>query len=346
MSDLQILLISIGVVLIVLVVLYNSWQDWRARRSMRRSLPETGQDALMQNLPARREPGLWARDPAPVAPAPQTPEAAAPPVHHEENAEVDPACEAVIDIALSRPVAGAALGEALRSVRRAGTKPVRVFAERERGGYGLQLQATEPYVALQLAVVLANRSGPLTAIEWSNLWTLAQNLAERFEGLIEAPDQAEVLQRASALDARCAALDAQVGLQLQLAAPRADSEIHEVAAAAGFVQVAGRWAWMAENGMPRFVLEIDDTPDSGPAHRVDLVLDVPNSLPDDQAFSRMVAVARDLATRLEAHVLDDQGRSFQDASAASIDRQISQLYDQLEEAGFLAGTERAARVFS
>jgi hypothetical protein len=194
-------------------------------------------------------------------------------------------------------------------------------------------------------VVLANRSGPLTAIEWSNLWTLAQNLAERFEGLIEAPDQDVVLRQAAELDARCAAMDAQVGLILQLARPRPVPEIIRSAAEAGFVQSRGQWAWMAENGMPRFALQIEAA-EGEPAHRVDLVLDVPNSLPDDQAFSRMVTVGRDLAARLEAHVLDDQGRTFQDSSSPAIDRQISALYDQLDQAGFLAGTERAARVFS
>jgi hypothetical protein len=140
-------------------------------------------------------------------------------------------------------------------------------------------------------------------------------------------------------------MDAQVGLLLQLASPRPVSVILEAAREVGFVQARGQWAWMAENGMPRFVLQAAG-PDGTPLHRVDLVLDVPNSLPDDQAFSRMVAVARDLATRLDAHVLDDQGRTFQDSSAAGIDRQISGLYDQLDQAGFLAGTERAARVFS
>ncbi len=329
MSDLQILLISIGVALIVVVLLYNAWQDWRARRSMRQSLPEAGHDVLMRDTGPRREPGLWQAD-RPVA---------------DDGAEADPACEAVIDIALAHPVAGEALAEALRAIGRVGKKPVRVFAEREGGGHRAEALPGESYVSLQLAVVLANRSGPLTAIEWSNLWTLAQNLAERFEGLIEAPDQDVVLRQAADLDARCAAMDAQVGLILQLAQPRPVAAIVQAAAEAGFVQSRGQWAWMAENGLPRFALQVE-AQDGESTHRVDLVLDVPNSLPDDQAFSRMVTVGRDLAARLDAHVLDDQGRTFQDSSSPAIDRQISALYDQLDQAGFLAGTDRAARVFS
>ena len=330
MSDLQILLISIVVALIDVVLLYNTWQDWRARRSMRESLPEASHDVLMRDAAApRREPGMW--------PTGRT--------TAEDNAEPDPACEAVIDIALAQPVAGEALVDALRAIGRVGKKPVRVFVEREGGGHRTETLPGESYVALQLAVVLANRSGPLTAIEWSNLWTLAQNLAERFEGLIEAPDQADVLRQAADLDSRCAAMDAQVGLILQLSQPRPAAAILQSASEAGFVQYRGQWAWMADNGLPRFVLQIE-AQEGDAAHRVDLVLDVPNSLPDDQAFSRMVTVGRDLAARLDAHVLDDQGRTFQDSSSAAIDQQISGLYDQLDQAGFLAGTDRAARVFS
>lgn len=338
MSDLQILLISIGAALIVVVLLYNGWQDWRARRSMRATEPEAAHDVLMQDRPdnvSRREPGLWEAE---RAPAPAAAVA-------DETPEIDAACEAVIDIALAHPVAGELLAEAVHSVTRVGKKPVRVFAEREGGGHRSRVLADEAYVALQLVVVLANRSGPLTAIEWSNLWTLAQNLAERFDGQIEAPDQDVVLKRALELDAGCAAMDAQVGLILQLNQPQAAGAITEAAAGVGFVQARGQWAWMAENGIPRFVLQIDQ-PGGEPAHRVDLILDVPNSIPDDQAFSRMVAVGRDLAQRLDAHVLDDQGRTFQDTSAPVIDKQISALYDQLDKAGFLAGTERTARVFS
>lgn len=339
MSDLQILLISIGVLLIVLVLLYNGWQDWRVRRRMRQSLPSSEQDILMQPGAGRREPGLH---PAPSGAAP-SPDADGP--LPEEGPEVDAACEAVIDLALAHPVSGELLADALQGVARVGKKPVRVLAEREGGGHRTRLQAAEHYVALQLAVVLANRAGPLTAIEWSQLWTIAQNLAEHFEGVIEAPDQDVVLQRAVALDERCAAMDAQVGLILQLAQPLPLSAVVRAAAESGFVQVGGRWVWLAENGIPRFHLQ-PGVAENESTHRVDLILDVPNSLPDDQAFSRMLAVGRDLATHLDAQVLDDQGRVLQDRSAAGIDQQISALYDQLDQAGFLAGTERAARVFS
>ena len=59
---------------------------------------------------------------------------------------------------------------------------------------------------MQLAVLLANRSGPLTAIEWSQAWTRAEDLSERFEGTMEGPDQQVVLEQAAKL-ARSRTLD-------------------------------------------------------------------------------------------------------------------------------------------
>ncbi|MER1966155.1 cell division protein ZipA C-terminal FtsZ-binding domain-containing protein [Castellaniella sp. GW247-6E4] len=337
MSDLQILLISIGLVLIAAVVLYNWWQDWRVRRSMQARFPEGERDPLMQDAPARREPGIWAGEhPTPAGGS-------------DDAAEADETCEAVIDIAFGHPVPGETLAGALQSVARVGRKPVRIFAETDSGGHRARLREGESYVSMQLAVVLANRSGPLTDIEWSHLWTLAQNLAERFDGVIEAPEQEAALARAQALDARCAEMDAQVGLILQLSQARSRQAIVEMATGVGFLPHGERWAWMAENGLPRFVMQFEEGASEAVEqahHRVDLVLDVPNSVPDDEAFSRMMAVGRDLAARLGASLLDDQGRTLSDSAAPAIDRQISGLYDQLDKAGFLAGTERAARVFS
>lgn len=364
MTELQVLLITIGVVLIVIVVLYNGWQDWRARRSMRQSLPDADHDVLMQPAGERREPVLGSNsaDPGPTAAdtaigahpgAPVVAGAAASAadsgpavfVPHDEAPDVDATSEVVIDIAFAHPITGKYLAAALAKGARMCKKPMRYFAGRAQGGHVQNIHADEHYGSVHLAVALANRSGPLTDIDWSHVWALAQQLAEQFDGMIEAPEQAQVLQQAADLDARCAALDAQVGLTLHLPRPLAVREIRQTATQAGFQSRDGWQAWLSDTGRPCFMLLIEEADDQM-ADRADLLLDVPNSQPDDQAFSRMLAVGRDLASRLDAEVLDDQGRTFHDSSAPAIDAQISTLYDRLDAAGFLAGSERAARVFS
>lgn len=341
MSDLQIGLILLGVLLILVVVMFNWWQDRRIRRKMQEHFPEREQDPLMgaqPQAPVRREPGFG---PAVV----QGGETSG-----DDEAEVDPGTEVVIDISFAQPVAAAQLQQAVQGLARAGNKPVRIFAEREGGGHRARLRANESYVSMQLAVLLANRNGPLTDIEWSQLWSTAQALAERFDGVIEAPEQDEVTQRAVQLDQLCAGLDAQVGLILRLNEAVSAGEARQVLEDAGFLPYGWQLAWMSDTGVPRFTALFDGMPPqdlkSDSVSRVDLLLDLPNSPADEQAFSRMASVGRDLARRLHAELLDDQGRPVSDGADETIDRQLFDLYRNLEQAGFEAASERTVRVFS
>lgn len=326
MNDLQILLISAGVILIVIVLAYNGWQEWRARRSMQAdSGTDDRHDVLLQEPVARREPTIQHS--------------------HEDNQEIDALCEAVIDINFSKPVAAASLNEALLKRKNICTKPVRFFATNTNGEHHTRIDQHSEYNSMQLAVLLANRSGALSKIDWSHLWSFAQSLADSLDGILEAPDQAEVIARAKQLDELCASMDAQVGLILQLEQPLSAKHIGAFAIEKGFVNNSGNWLLLSDNGILRYSLVLDQAAGHD-IHRVDLLLDVPNSVPDNHAFSNMVQLGRSLADDLQAHVLDDQGRTFQDSSAAAIDKQLSDLYDKLDNAGFVAGTQRAARVFA
>lgn len=337
MSDLQIGLISLGVILILILVCFNWWQDRRVRQRMQEHFPEVDEDPLMGGLPAtgRREPGLGSLN---------SPEAGV-----DETAEADPVCEAVIDVSFSHPVSGTDLLKAVRTIDKAGEKPVRVLVEHE-GGHTLRIREAGAYLSVQLAVLLANRSGALTDIEWSHLWTIAQDLAEQFEGTVEGPDQAQILQRAQELDELCAGLDAQVGLAVRLESARPINEVTQVVKDVGFLAYGNQLAWMSEAGIPRFTLLFDGVP-AGDYHsagvdRLDLLLDVPRSQADAHAFSRMACVGRDLAARLNAELVDDQGQAVHEHADQAIDEKLHELYQNLENQGFPAADERTTRLFS
>src|SRR5690554_3770158 len=141
MSDLQIGLILLGVVLILVVVIFNWWQDRRVRQKMQEHFPEREMDPLMgasSGPPVRREPGFGLREP--------TQEPAA-----DDPAEVDPTTEVVIDISFAQPVPTSSLYPAIQSLHKVGSKPVRIFAEREGGGHRARLRPDEAYVSMQLA---------------------------------------------------------------------------------------------------------------------------------------------------------------------------------------------------
>jgi hypothetical protein len=370
MSDLQIGLIILGIVLILLVLGFNWWQDRRVRRRMQAHFAPNEHDPLLgasggaagqgaghsashhQQVPAalRREPGFNVGD-TQGGPAGRGASATVPANSEQDDAdEADPATEIVIEVNFGEPVKGADLLPHVQGIRLAGRKPLRVFAQTEQQRHRSRVHPEESYVSVQIAVLLANRTGPLTAIEWSHAWARAQDLADRFEGSIESPDQQAVLERAARLDDTCAALDTQVGLTLLLGSAQPAAEVLAVARDLGFVHDGNRLAWMSEEGIPRFTLtRADGTAfDAGMAgvERLNLLLDVPCSPPDAHAFGHMVEVGRKLAERLRADLVDDQGKPLADASASVIDERLQVLFTQLEQAGLRAGSPRALRVFS
>lgn len=333
MSDLQIGLIALGVVLIGVVVLFNWWQDRRARQRMQAHFPEGEHDALLGTAGAaaptgRREPGF-------VGETAST----------EDAEEADPTCEAVIDVSFAQPVSGPQLRDALEGLTQMVGKPVRVLVMRDTGTHTSQMRADESYASLQLTVLLANRQGPLTDIDWSHLWSAAQTLAQRFDGTVEGPEQEQVLSQATQLDALCAEVDAQVALALKPGMSRPLDQVEPIVRETGFVMYGDQLAWMAETGLPRFTLVLVPNAE-GRIERLDLVLDVPNCQIDEQAFSRMAGVGRDLAGKLNAQLLDEQGNAVMPQADAGIDKQLLDMRLSLDKVGFLAGELRTLRLFS
>ncbi len=360
MSDLQIGLIALGVLFILLVLAFNWWQDRRARRRVEDHFPTVEHDPLLGQVDAprapatstekpaggaRREPGMG-QDGRPVT-EPSSVAAGAP---VDDAEEADPAVEAVIEVVFGQPVRGADLMPYLQSLRQVGRKPMRIFAETDGNRHCARLLPHEQYTRLQLAVLLANRSGPLTAIEWSQAWARAQDLAERFDAAVEGPESAPVLEQAASLDEVCARLDAQVGLTLMLGCAQPAGEVLGIAREMGFVHEGSRLAWMSESGVARFTLARGDgvafDAGTGGVARLNLLLDVPCSPADDRAFGRMVDVGRELASRLRAELVDDQGRPVHDGADGPIDERLRTLFTHLDQAGLRAGSPRAQRVFA
>lgn len=364
MSKLQLGLIVLGAVVILLVLGLNWWQEHRVRRRMQAQFSGSEDDALLKDYepsvaarqePAtggqRREPGLGGGGAAQAGAMAGSTHSAEPELapHADDADEVDPVIEVVIEVGFAQPVSGAALKPALLALYKSAGKPLRVFATTDQHRHCAAILSSEHYETLQVAALLANRSGPLTDIEWSRLWNAVGDLAERFEASVDGPDQADVVARAKALDTACAALDSQVGLTLALDAPRPLAQIARMARDLGFMDDGKSLAWMSDQGVPRFVLLIDgDLPlDSlEPIDRVHLLLDVPRSPSDEHAFSRMVDAGRQLASALTAELIDDQGRPVAQGAETVIDEHLTTLYGQLDKAGLPAGQTRALRVFA
>lgn len=340
MSDLQIGLILLGVALIVAVLLFNWWQDRRVRRQMQAQFPRVDNDPLMaQAHQKRKEPSVHVAERLGVLKLDDFP-----------NDEIDPGCEAVVDIQFPQPVNGEALLDLLKRHLRFHIKPLRVFVLSTEGQLEAYPEAHTEYVGVQLAVLLANRAGPLTDVEWSKLWAAAEGIAQEHDGSVDGPEQDLVLVQAQQLDEVCAQLDAQVGLTVTLPHPMALESVEQALLDVGLMRTEDGYAWLADSGLPRFAVLFEDqsfeTFQNEQVQALNLLLDVPHSPKDSQAFSRMAGVGRDLAARLGGQLTDDQGQAVQAQVDAELDEQLLALYEQLEAAGFAAGESRTKKVFA
>jgi len=359
MSELQISLIVLGVIVIAAIVGFNWWQDRRTRIKMQDHLPVLEEDPLLRESGgdnSRKEPGfgLGHLGLEPARPAsPQSGPVSAPIGELPASAlilEPDSVTEVVIELHLPAPMTGLELMPHLQAFRGAGSRAIRLFLQTSEGSLVTQLGENTEYVAIQLAVLMANRSGAITAIEWSQLWGSAQALAEKLDASVEGPEQHEVLDRAARLDSTCATLDAQVGLTLLLSVQRPIEDVVDAAKAMCFIEQEGRLAWIGDHGLECFTLSRADNEafDAGMAgiDRLTLLLDVPRSPANPMAFGRMLEIGHELSRRVGAELVDDQGNALAPGADVAIDLQLQTLYGQLEAAGLPAGSQRARRVFA
>ncbi|MFW8566738.1 cell division protein ZipA C-terminal FtsZ-binding domain-containing protein [Orrella sp. 11846] len=357
MSELQISLIVLGIIVILGVVLYNGWQDRRMRKSMEKHLPAVDEDPLLsegstEDL-SRREPGLsrlgLQKDDLDAPEEPVSGEASEPLEAGAPVVEPDPLVESVILLEFITPLSGERLLAVLREIPEIATKPVRFFVQTEDGGLRMTIAPKTQYISLQLAVLLADRAGPLGPEDWSKVWGLASDLGETLEARVLGPDPDEVVAKAAGLDATCAQLDMQVSLNLVLERSASPEQVYSQAESMGFMATASGLAWIDEDGIENFVLtRTDGQPFDAnrPLDRLSLLLDVPRSHAKDKPFSHMTDIAVELAQRLQAVVVDDQDQPLVPGAEKAIDAHLIKLYQDLEIVGLQAGSERARRVFA
>lgn len=199
------------------------------------------------------------------------------------------------------------------------------------------------YSELLLAVQLAHRNGALGEIDAGRFVAAAQQIALAVDADFDAPDVPRLVAQAAELDQLCARFDVQVTLTLEgSAAPWTADVIQGAAGPLGFVPVAaGRWE-LREQG----VLALNLAAAEIPGKRLAVSIDVPLVPPETSPLARQFAVADDLAARLQARVVDDNGRPVQREAHFAIAAQLAGLYEQMQAAGVVAGSERARRLYA
>jgi hypothetical protein len=369
LSSLALSLLALALAGLAAVVVHNIW-SMRRRRAGLRDRSVAAATAAEEGAVRPSGAGPVGGGPAPaetdeeaasatLAAAVQSSDAQAP------AARLDPRTDCIVEFVLDTPVAGERMLAIAQGVRRAGGKPVGVEGlaatilpagapadgadvadpdpdDPAPGSTWAPLSVGQRFERVRIGVLLANRHGPLNAMEYSEFVAGVQALADQLGLLGYTPDMNAVLQRARALDERFAALDAQVGINVQVDSPLGLPDLAGVAQACGCVERGNnRYALLAAGGEVLFSMSLSDLPD-----RLSLLLDVPRAPAAEQPWERMVESARRCAEALGGRLVDDQGRPLSDAALARIGGQLAERQRSLAEAGVEPGTPLALRVFN
>ncbi|WP_332749790.1 cell division protein ZipA C-terminal FtsZ-binding domain-containing protein, partial [Hydrogenophaga sp.] len=302
---------------------------------------------------------------APVPPDPAVVAAAVASVHLNplmtQPPEKRPGLDALIDVItpllLEHEVSGDALLAALPGTRRVGSKPFAVEGQSDTTGEWESPRLGQRYRALQAGVQLANRSGPLNDIEYSEFVVKAQAFADAVGASPDFPDMRAEVARARELDAFASGHDAQLGFTLRARRTAwSPGYVAQHAAKLGFVAGAlpGRMVLSgSQSGQaPILSLVFDpqaamaEDPEQSALREIALSLEVAHVPRSEQPFVRMRQAAMALAEAMEGTVTDDSGQPLSTDTMDRIGADLESLYDALDSRDLSAGSPQARRLFS
>ena len=359
MSTLQLSLAIAGGIVLALVIAYNTWTS--RRNTPRQPEPDGISDAAAQAAPAERlEPGFDATLPAALADSAPTPplhEAQFPLPAHEKRAGLDALSDVIAALPLEGVVSGDAALAALPATRRVGSKPFAVEGLNEASGQWEAPQPGQRYHQLQAGVQLANRTGALNDIEYSEFVVKTQAFADAVGASAEFPEMRDEVARARELDQFASEHDAQLSFTLRAVhAAWSPGYVQQHAARLGFVPGAlpGRMVLpAASSGLPPLLgLAFDsqaalaEEPDQSAIRDLVLSLDVPLVDRSEQPFARLRECAAALAATMDGVLTDDHGRLLQDEPLNTLGAELEKLYDTLDSRDLSAGSPLARRLFS
>lgn len=375
MSSLQISLAIVGGLVLAAVVAYNAWVTRRSapRTAVERSAPEASAEQTLKPPPQRIDPVFMepgdrveqAADDAhgdghdvltdALAQEPVTLRVVVPPP--EKRPGLDALIDVIAPLQPETPVSGEALLAAMPGTRRVGSKPFAVEGLNETSGEWEAPRPGQRYSSLQAGVQLANRSGALNDIEFSEFVVKTQAFADTVGATPDFPDMRAEVARARELDQFASGHDAQLSFTLRARrAAWSTGYVAQHAARLGFVAgvLPGRMVLAGQDIGQAPILSLGFDPQAAMADDADqralrevvLSLEVTHVPRAEQAFVRMRQTATALAEVMDGVVTDDAGQPLGSDTMDRIGADLEGLYEALDSHDLSAGSPQARRLFS
>lgn len=344
-------LIIAAVVALVAIAVHGWWTTRRSRPKQAQSLAGTPGSAERIDPTLGAIPTLGKTDGAASNDAQALPAAAL-----KRVARIDALIDAIATVTLEQPMSAEAVMAHGPASRRAGSKPMLIEGLRTDNGAWEPLTPGSHYGELQVAVQLANRSGAINEIEYSEFVQKVHAFADALQATPDLPEMLEVVASARELDQFANEHDAT--LNAHLVARGADWSVGYVRQSAervGLVPgaLAGRMVLPgAEDGAPPLLVlafdsqaALSDDPQLASVRRLTVSLDVAQSPESVEPFAAWQQAIRELSAAMDAEVVDDNGRPITLHHYAAIHQEVHKLYEALTEREMPAGSAVARRLF-
>jgi len=364
MSELQISLLVIGLVVVLAVVVYNWQQQRKYQRRFGAAFDQVQEDALLR---AQTE-------------TPVTAKQIAEEMEQSLSAEPAPAMSATVETPRAATTDGVcALLDAdtdyivvLKFDVPAGADSLALLWQKRfdfgKSVYACGLNSTTGvwekvipdshlfYAAFKLSLQLADRSGAVSEVRLSDFRDLARDIATHLDGAAELPDVAAACARAQELDGFCASVDQMIGLNILPSGERqfAGGEVARVAEQHGMLLQADG-AFHLADAQGHTVFSLGNYENAPFQHHtlaqmwvngLTLLLDVPRVEQPTQRFAEMAVLARQIAMDLRAAVVDDHRVALGEPGIAQIHEQIAAIENNMLAGKVVPGSAQARRLFS
>lgn len=363
MSDFQIALIGIAVVVIIGVVVFNRIQERRFQKRAEKAFQAEHPDVLFHGedavKPARLEPSLGelpVPDDTMILSDVASPDALAP---RQGHAGIHPDIDTVSLVLADAPIAFATLKPLIERTQHF-AKPVtweglvggiwEVLAPDTAGAHA------EGFREVRVALQLADRGGPVTHDEIQQFHEMARQLATATSAVSQSEPAEQALARAAELDAFCADTDLEIAVNVtgKDGTTFAPTKVRGLAESAGMVQVpSGEYVLADDEGDVLFSLRNMDSSQPAGIGRggaylaaLTFALDLPRVGDGNAVLERMFAQAQHFAASLGGQVVDDNRKPLTGHGVRIIENTLDEIAAKMIERGIAPGSPAARRLFS
>ncbi|HXZ96796.1 MAG TPA: cell division protein ZipA C-terminal FtsZ-binding domain-containing protein [Burkholderiales bacterium] len=359
MSDLQLSLLLIGILIVVATYFFNRFQERKYRRKSESAFENDMQDVLLgpqgaagpvddRVEPQLREPVIAEKDTALEKPAP---------VADKAPAVLDPEIMFVAEMSRAEVFPPDVVKTLLKYILEFGRR-ITCLGYRQKNTTWEKLEdVTEAkYTRIKIGLQLADRSGFVNESQLALFCDMLQGFAENSGAAIQFPERKTALSTAVELDKFCAEVDISIGLNViaQEGQTFHGTKLRALSEAAGLrLQEDGVFHCLDEHGESMFTLSCHEAVSFTPEQiknlsvsGVTFLLDVPRVASGIRVFDQMLTCARQFAASLNGILVDDNRIPLNDSGIETIRQQLRAVYTAMDQRNISAGSSRALRLFS